>query len=893
MFLQRATGAYSFALISACLTLTLPAQTNAPAGSGAAAQTSLGTGKQAVKGPNERAPSQGKPQQGQASAPTNGTGSPSPVTSTGRKRIGLALGGGGALALSEIGVLRWMDENHVPVDVIAGTSMGALLGALYATGHTPQQMAALTSDKVFSQVFRISDDFRKQNFRRREDGRFLPGGFNIGLRHGVSLRNGVLLDYGLNQFLNAQFLPYGAAADFDNMPLPFRCVATDILVGREAVFKQGPLAEAVRASISIPGVFPPLEDGGHIYVDGALTENLPTDLVKRELHADVVLAVSLPLTPPDAGDTGSVLGVLQRSFSVASWSNEVRSRALADVLIEPIAPVGVGAADYAQSEQLADAGYQAAQKIAPQLLRYQISDAEWAQYKARREAREPQAPRNFARVNVIAPSAASAIGVRDTVIDLPGKKVDADRVDAKLDEIRSDGRFDTYYFLSKPGQVVDLTVTGPANVGRQVDGKELMHPEEKRGPGDDAFGTTTQAQSASGSPAPRVDASGAVLPNATQVNNTIPVGDRGDKASKKPRYETIAPSSTGKFATAQAGLPAGQQPAENDVDLNLVVRNRPGGPPYLLIGGNVIAQTGGTARATIDAVLTQQDFGGYGSELRARLRFGFLTEFAPEYYRRLNESRWFVAPRLNFYRTPVYIYDNQVKNAERLALTAGGGIDVGYAQSTFTEWRAGWQANYHQWHTVTGSDGRPDLDGSAQLARVQFRYNGQDRAMVPLHGLRTDVSVGYQYSAVQSSNAPRIEASSTYFRDIGHGNTLSFSVEGGTLFHRAVADPFRFTLGGPLRLSASSYEEYRGTDYAFVRPAYFRRIANLPTPLGQSIYVVGTYEFGHIETQTGGVNRQDVFFGLAAETPLGAITFGPAFGDHDHRKLVFTLGRFF
>ena len=174
------------------------------------------------------------------------------------------------------------------------------------------KIAELTTDQVFARVFRLDQDFNQLNFRRREDARFLPGGFNLGLKHGVSFRNGVLLDYGLNQFLNAQFVPYGAAYEFDRLPIPFRCVATDILVGREAVFTRGPLAEAVRASISIPGVFPPLEDGGHIYVDGALTENLPTDLVKRELHADVVVAVSLPLTPPEKGDTNSLLGILQR-----------------------------------------------------------------------------------------------------------------------------------------------------------------------------------------------------------------------------------------------------------------------------------------------------------------------------------------------------------------------------------------------------------------------------------------------------------------------------------------------------------------------------------------------------------------------------------------------------
>ncbi len=874
----------------------LPAQTNVPPDAGSAAGAALGVGQRSTRGLDTSAPQQGRPQAGQPSAPTNGDGSPNqpsmPQPGTGRKRIGLALGGGGALALSEIGVLRWMEENHIPVDVIAGTSMGSLLGALYATGHTPDQMEALTTDRVFGQVFRISADFNKQNFRRREDGRFLPGGFTLGLKHGVSVRNGVLLDYGLNQFLNTQFLPYGADFSFDNLPLPFRCVATDILVGREAVFTRGPLAEAVRASISIPGVFPPLEDGGHIYVDGALTENLPTDLVKRELHADVVLAVSLPLTPPDEGDTASVLGILQRSFSVASWSNEVRSRELADVIIEPIAPPGVGAADYAQSPALAKAGYLAAQKAAPMLLKYRVSDAEWATYQARRQGREASPLRNIAHVQVIAPGSRSAVGVRDILIDLPGRRIDADRIDAKLDEVRSDGRFDADYFLSRPGQVIDTNLTGPANVGRpDVQGRELLHPEEKRGPGDDV---AAKVSGAAPGPAGTNGTTDNLL-SPTAVNNTVPAGKRGDQAARKqPVFETVAPSSRGKIALAEARAPAGYQPGEGDTDLTVRVRDRPGAPPSLLIGGNVVAQTGGTARATIDGVITQQDIGSYGSELRARFRFGFLTELTPEYYRRFNDSRVFVAPRLNFYRAPVYIFQDQKKVAERMTLTAGGGIDVGYTQSPSTEWRAGWQQTYQQWHTITGTDGLPDFNGGAQLARVQYRFNDQDRAMVPRHGLRIDASAGYQFNTVNSPNAPRMEASGTYFRDIGRGNTLSFSVEGGTMFQRNVADPFRFTLGGPLRLTASAFEEYRGTDYMLARPAYFRRIADLPTPLGQSIYVLGTYELGYINgPNRTNVTQQDIFFGLAAETPLGAITFGPAIGNHDHRKLIFTLGRFF
>ena len=830
----------------------------------------------AGKGSAAAAQVQGKPANGavapsasMAEAPGVATAVPeTPPPVLHRKRIGLALGGGGALALSEIGVLRWFEENHIPVDAVAGTSMGSLVGSLYATGHTPAQMAALTTDKVFASVFRLDEDFRQLNYRRREDARFLPGGFNLGLRHGVSFRNGVLLDYGLNQFLSAQFLPYGAGYDFDDLPVPFRCVATDILVGREAVFDRGPLAEAVRASISIPGVFPPLEDGGHIYVDGALTENLPTDLVKRALHADVVLAVSLPLTPPDKGDTNSLLGILGRSFSVAAWSNEVRSRGLADVLIEPVAPEGVGSADYAKADKLADAGYAAAEQVRAKLLVYRLPDAAWAAYLAERQSRSAGRVGNVARVQVTAPSPAASYGVGRAVAPLVGKPLQPRAVDRAQNDIRSDGRYDAYYFLSKPGEPLELRVTGPAKGSRaDSNARELLHPQEKRGPGE-----------------------AAALSQGYGANDPAAAGA---KVASTNEYETVAPGSDAPMYVSSI-VPPGYAAKANDAQLNVLVRDKPYGPPFLLIGGNVVAQSGGTARATVDAVLTEQDFGGYRSELRARLRFGFLTELEPEYQKRLTPGRLFVAPRGYFYRSPEYIYANQKRVAERLQLLGGGGFDVGYTVSHYTEVRAGWHAYTNRWHTTTGGDGLPDLNGHVQEVRALYRFNGQDRALIPRHGLRLEVSAGVQYATTMSQTAPKVTLVGAYFRDIGHGNTLSFSGEGGTFGHRTIADPFRWTLGGPLRLAASAYDEYRGTDYLLLRPAYFRRIASLPAPLGQSIYVLGTYEFGQVFAPGAAtVTRQDFFLGLAAETPLGAITFGEAVGDANHRKTVFTLGRFF
>jgi NTE family protein len=123
---------------------------------------------------------------------------------------------------------------------------------------------------------------------------------------------------------------------------------------------------------------------------------------------------------------------------------------------------------------------------------------------------------------------------------------------------------------------------------------------------------------------------------------------------------------------------------------------------------------------------------------------------------------------------------------------------------------------------------------------------------------------------------------------------LILSMDGGTMFHRNVAEPFRYTLGGPLRLSASAIDQYRGTDYLLFEPMLLRRIAQLPQPLGQSIYLGAAYEFGRMYSPNNAtITRHDVLFGIVAETPLGVITLAPAIGTNGERKFVFTLGRLF
>ena len=152
-----------------------------------------------------------------------------PVVPADRPSIGLVLDGGGALGLAHIGVLKWFEENRIPVDRITGTSMGSLIGALYATGRSAEEIEEVATGAELPNIFRVSVDYDQLNYRRRQDRRELPGALEFGLKDGISLRNALLTDRGLNAFLHEEFYRYdGDRVRFDELPIPFRCVSTDL-----------------------------------------------------------------------------------------------------------------------------------------------------------------------------------------------------------------------------------------------------------------------------------------------------------------------------------------------------------------------------------------------------------------------------------------------------------------------------------------------------------------------------------------------------------------------------------------------------------------------------------------------------------------------------------------
>src|SRR5690349_12546774 len=177
----------------------------------------------------------------QQSAAEPSTQSPEPST---RPKIGVALEGGGALGLAHIGVLQWFEEHHIPVDYVAGTSMGGLVGGFFATGMSPNDMRTLIEHVDWDEILRDRTPYEDLSFRRKEDQRAYPNALVLRLRQGLYLPAGLNAGHQIGLLIDRETAPYFGLRSFDELPVPFRCVATDLVTGKEFIFKDGSLAQA-------------------------------------------------------------------------------------------------------------------------------------------------------------------------------------------------------------------------------------------------------------------------------------------------------------------------------------------------------------------------------------------------------------------------------------------------------------------------------------------------------------------------------------------------------------------------------------------------------------------------------------------------------------------------
>jgi NTE family protein len=358
-----------------------------------------------------------------------------------RPKIGLALSGGGARGFAHIGVLKWFEEHRIPVDYLAGTSMGGLVGGMYAIGKSPQEMQDLVGSLDWDELLRGSPSFQQLSYRRKEDRLFIPGPVILGLRRGVSLPTGINAGMEIGLVLDRLALPYDSVGSFDDLPIPFRCVATDMVAAEPVILKDGSLARALRATMAIPGMFTLVEIGGKTLADGGILNNIPTDVVKQ-MGADIVIAVDIGTPLGDKEALNSLFGVIRQTSAVATMENVRRNLRLADLLISPDLEKYT-LLDFNSNAAIIELGYKGAEQKALLLKSLSLSEKEWEQYLAQRRARiltDVPVP-VFVKIEGAGPMAEQSIALR--MARLKGKPIDPQLLQDELTEIWGTGRFET------------------------------------------------------------------------------------------------------------------------------------------------------------------------------------------------------------------------------------------------------------------------------------------------------------------------------------------------------------------------------------------------------------------------------------------------------------------
>jgi NTE family protein len=322
--------------------------------------------------------------------------SPSPPSATAQRasstatapgkppRIGLALSGGGARGIAHVGVLKVLEEMRIPISCVTGTSMGSIVGGTFAAGRTPEEMEKLVLDAHWDELFRDRPPRSEIAIRRKvEDYQtlFAP---EFGVKDGgLALPKGVIAGVSIESYFRSLATPALGINDFNKFPIPFRALATDIETGESVVLDSGSLAQAMRASMSVPGAISPVERDGRLLVDGGIANNLPIDEA-RKLCGDVIIAVNIstPLLKRDEITSAlSVVGQLINFLGKDNVDQQLKSLGEKDVLIQP--DLGdISAATFDRSKEAIRIGEEATRAVADKLARYSLPPEQYAALRA-------------------------------------------------------------------------------------------------------------------------------------------------------------------------------------------------------------------------------------------------------------------------------------------------------------------------------------------------------------------------------------------------------------------------------------------------------------------------------------------------------------------------------
>lgn len=396
-----------------------------------------------------------------------------------RPCIGLVLGGGGARGAAHVGVLKVLERERIPVCAIAGTSMGAVVGSLYASGMGPDEIEAALRSVDWRDLF--DDDSARAGLpmRRKEAQLNYRAELEAGWRDGAPVfPYGAVQGQKLGLLLRRLMLGASQTSRFDDLPIPFRAIATDIVNGERVVFSEGDLAMAVRASMAVPAVFAPAEIDGRILVDGGIVDNVPIDVV-RDMGADVVIAVDVgsPLLTRD--EMRTPLAVAYQMVSVLMQEKTNRSIATLgedDVLIVP--PLGAfSSAAFEQAVTVIDRGVLAAEAEAPRFRHLALGEDDYAAWHAERRGVPAGPTPTIAFVDVAPDRSRTQRLVGFRAQGLVGTPLDPDAIDATVAGTYAEGAYQSIGWrkVERDGEVgIELLPVDKAwgpmffNIGLQI-----------------------------------------------------------------------------------------------------------------------------------------------------------------------------------------------------------------------------------------------------------------------------------------------------------------------------------------------------------------------------------------------------------------------------------------
>lgn len=370
--------------------------------------------------------------------------------------VGLVLGGGGARGAAHVGVLKVLERERIPICKVAGTSMGSIVGGLYAAGYSPDEMERIVEHIDWASMF--TDDPPRRDLpmeRKDEDFRHLLS-LDIGYVDGrVSLPGGLVRGQKLLLLLRRLTLSTWNVRNFDELPIPFRAVAGDIVTGKQVVFHDGDLALAIRSSMSVPGAFAPVHVDGHLLVDGGMVDNVPVD-VMRDMGAKrmIVVDVSSPLVDEKSlSSPASVLNQMITALMAERTQRNLDTLGAEDVLIRPELGT-LSSAAFDRSVEAIAIGERAAEAALPQLRRFSVDEATFAAYRSRQRHRDFD-PGVIAFLDVAQPVPASAASniERATAGDID-KPFDVDRLENDIGMAYGDGRYQQidYRIVERDGE---------------------------------------------------------------------------------------------------------------------------------------------------------------------------------------------------------------------------------------------------------------------------------------------------------------------------------------------------------------------------------------------------------------------------------------------------------